>query len=71
MIMYYKFRFVGLFEFSKFYKTDILCKRKQLYLFVHFFLLFSEKEERKRTKERRKNRYDHSMKIRSKSTSEF
>jgi hypothetical protein len=41
------------------------------YFFVHFFLLFSEKEERKRTKERRKNRCDHSLKIRSKSTSEF
>ena len=62
---------MGLFEKLKFYKTEILCKRKQLYFFVHFFLLFSEKEGRKRTKERRKNRCDHSQKIRSKSTSEF
>ena len=60
-----------LFENIKFYKTDILCKRKLFYFFVHFFLLFSEKEERKRTKERRKNRCDQSLKIRSKSTSEF
>ena len=52
-------------------KTNDLCKRKLVYFFVHFFLLFSEKEERKRTKERRKNRCDHSLKIRSKSTSEF
>ena len=52
-------------------KTNDLCKRKLFYFFVHFFLLFSEKEERKRTKERRKNRCDHSLKIRSKSTSEF
>ena len=48
-----------------------MCKRQLVYFFVHFFLLFSEKEERKRTKERRKSRCDHSLKIRSKSTSEF
>ena len=48
------------------------CVKENNYIFfVHFFLLISEKEERKRTKERRKNRCDHSLKIRSKSTSEF
>ena len=47
-----------LFENIKLYKTYILCKRKQLYFFVE-----PKKEE--------KNRCDHSLKIRSKSTSEF
>jgi len=36
---------------------DIKRKNRHIFFFVHFFLLFSEKEERKRTKERRKNRW--------------